>query len=181
MIRGALNFVGLAVILTCSDTAAGAAQKTERVIARLAGDVDDRTIQLSIVEYHDRELGDRLLRRKTDITCTRKCDGFRGDSFEIDDLPLGLYRPIADGRDFITVWEGATSFHVIVYRITDHAPLIVLDRYSKTSPALSVDDIGIRIELSDTSDPPFQYTHRCVWHDGQKSYTLLLGNAKNCE
>jgi len=162
-----------------------ATSKEERLVASLTGKYGKMTIQASVIEYlFDQDNGRfyaRLPYRKIDINCIENCSGFVSSEYEVNDHIEGIYRPISTGSDIVTIWEGATTLHIIVYRVDERGSKVVFDKHSRISPIISVENSKIMVEISDNTDRPGDYIHRCIWMAGINSYKLSPTNPQSCK
>ena len=85
--------------------------------------------------------GDQAVRH-LEVTCKPGCAGWSAYREDFIDRPLYLMQP-KDGADrVVSVWLTGSAYRIVVYRLDEAGVHKVLDRGSRTPPAMSFDDRG---------------------------------------
>ncbi len=99
------------------------------------------------------------------VDCKSGCTAFSPYREDFIDTPLYLMQP-KDGSDrTLTVWTSGSAYRIVVYRLDGAAIHKVLDRGSRTPPAISLDGKG--------SEQLKLCTNQCavfLWSDDKGAY-----------
>ena len=111
------------------------------LLDRVTGFIDNRTIQVDLTEDAQSEQNKSgapasigIPPRHVQITCRNGCNREFQYSETLFDSPISAFRIDDNSNEFITIWEGGTTYVVRIYRILSDGAEKVFDRSSGTFP-----------------------------------------------